>query len=149
VSVDTVRQHLAAILVADAAGYSRLMSIDEHATVAALDSAREAFRTEIERSGGRVVDMAGDSVLAVFDSAVGAVTASLAVQVKINATAEAVPHDRAMRFRIGVHLGDVIEKADGTIYGDGVNIAARLEGLAEPGGIVVSESIRTAVKPVN
>jgi adenylate cyclase len=90
--------------------------------------------------------MAGDSVLAVFETATGAVSAALAIQQQLTSLCADVPDDRRMRFRIGVHLGDVIEKADGTRYGDGVNIAARLEGLAEPGGITVSESIRTAVK---
>lgn len=140
------RQRLAAILAADAAGYSRLMAADEHATVAALDSARGTFRNHIESRQGRVIDMAGDSVLAVFETAAGAVTAALAIQNELAAASSTEPEDRRMRFRIGVHLGDVIEKADGTIYGDGVNIAARLEGLAEPGGISVSESIRAAVK---
>ena len=141
-----LKQRLAAILAADVAGYSRLMAADERATVAALDAARAVFRKQVESSQGRVIDMAGDSVLAVFETATGAVSVALAVQQELNASSSTVPEDRRMRFRIGVHLGDVIEKADGTIYGDGVNIAARLEGLAEPGGITVSESIRTAVK---
>ena len=144
---DSALSHrLAAILAADAAGYSRLMSLDDKATVTALDAARAVFRTQIEAQLGRVIDMAGDSVLAVFGTAAGAVTAALAVQTRINALANAEPEDRRMRFRIGIHLGDVIEKADGTVYGDGVNIAARLEGLAEPGGVTVSDSIRSAVK---
>ena len=141
-----LRQRLAAILAADVAGYSRLMAVDERATVAALDAARSVFKSRIEANQGRVIDMAGDSVLAVFETASGAVSAALAVQQELGSSASAVPEDHRMRFRIGVHLGDVIEKSDGTIYGDGVNIAARLEGLAEPGGIAVSESIRTAVK---
>ncbi len=141
-----VRQRLAAILAADVAGYSRLMSLDERATVAALDAARAVFRAQIESRQGRVIDMAGDSVLAVFETATGAVSAALAVQQELNASSKVVPEERRMRFRIGVHLGDVIEKADGTIYGDGVNIAARLEGLAEPGGVTVSDSVRNAVK---
>ncbi len=141
-----MKQRLAAILAADAAGYSRLMSLDERATVAALDAARAVFRAHIQTHQGRVIDMAGDSVLAVFDTASGAVTAALEAQRQLEALAARVPAERRLRFRIGVHLGDVIEKADGTIYGDGVNIAARLQGLAEPGGITVSESIRSAVK---
>ena len=141
-----LKQRLTAILAADAVGYSRLMAADERATVAALDAARSVFRSQIEANQGRVIDMAGDSVLAVFEIATGAVAAALAVQRELNASASAVPEDRRMKFRIGVHLGDVIEKADGTVYGDGVNIAARLEGLAEAGGITVSESVRTAVR---
>ena len=141
-----LKQRLAAILAADVAGYSRLMSVDERATVAALDAARAVFRARIESNQGRVIDMAGDSVLAVFETATGAVSAALAIQREINPTGDAVPEHRRMRFRIGVHLGDVIEKADGTVYGDGVNIAARLEGLAEPGGITISESVQVAVR---
>jgi len=141
-----LKQRLAAILAADVAGYSRLMASDERATVAALDIARAVFRTQIECNQGRVIDMAGDSVLAVFETATGAVSAALAVQRELNTIIAKVPEDRRMRFRIGIHMGDVIEKGDGTVYGDGVNIAARLEGLAEPGGITVSESIRTAVR---
>ena len=141
-----LKQRLAAILAADVAGYSRLMAADERATVAALDAARKVFRSHIESSQGRVIDMAGDSVLAVFEIATGAVSAALAVQQQLKTLVAGVPEDRRMRFRIGVHLGDVIEKPDGTIYGDGVNIAARLEGLAEPGGITISDSVRIAVK---
>ncbi|KPK08439.1 MAG: guanylyl cyclase [Betaproteobacteria bacterium SG8_39] len=141
-----LKQRLAAILAADVAGYSRLMALDERATVAALDVARKVFRSHIESNQGRVIDMAGDSVLAAFETATGAVSVALAVQHELNAGLDAIPEDRRMRFRIGVHLGDVIEKADGTIYGDGVNIAARLEGLAEPGGITVSDSVQGAVR---
>ena len=122
------------------------MSLDERATVAALDAARKVFRAHVESSQGRVIDMAGDSVLAVFETAIGAVSAALAIQAELGTAGADVPEVGRMRFRIGVHLGDVIEKADGTVYGDGVNIAARLEGLAEPGGVTVSESVRTAVK---
>ena len=141
-----LRSRLLAILAADAAGYSRLMSLDERGTVAALDAARAVFREHIALHGGRVIDTAGDSVLAVFDSAAGAVTAALAAQRDLAGLATGLPEDRCMHFRIGVHLGDVIEKADGTVYGDGVNIAARLQGLAEPGGITLSDSILHAVK---
>lgn len=141
-----LKQRLAAILAADAVGYSRLMSTDERSTVAALDEARAVFRAQIESNQGRVIDMAGDSVLAVFETATGAVSAALAIQAQIGPLADTAPEDRRMRFRIGVHLGDLIEKADGTVYGDGVNIASRLEGLADPGGITVSDSVRIAVK---
>ena len=141
-----VRQRLAAILAADAAGYSRLMATDERGTVAALDAARRVFRTQIESSQGRVIDMAGDSVLAVFETATGAVSAALAIQEQLKTLVADVAEDRRMRFRVGVHLGDVIEKADGSIYGDGVNIAARLEGLATPGGITVSDAVQGAVR---
>lgn len=141
-----MKQRLAAILAADAAGYSRLMGTDERETVASLDAARAVFRTEIESRLGRVIDMAGDSVLAVFESATGAVEAALAVQKALASQAGALPAQRRMQFRIGVHLGDVIEKADGTVYGDGVNIAARLQALAEPGGIAVSQAVEGVVR---
>jgi adenylate cyclase len=146
VSGANIRQRLAAILAADAAGYSRLMALDERATLASLDSARETFRSQIEANRGRVVDMAGDSVMAIFETASGAVTAAVAIQAQLTSAGDLISQDRSLPFRIGVHLGDVIEKSDGTIYGDGVNIAARLQGLAEAGGIAVSESVRTAVK---
>ena len=136
-----LRSRLLAILAADVAGYSRLMSFDEHATVAALDVGRAAFRQRIEAHGGRVIDMAGDSVLSVFDTAGGAMNAALDVQRQLTASAIDAPEDRRLRFRIGIHVGDVIEKADGTVYGDGVNIAARLEGLAVPGAIAVSQMV--------
>ena len=140
-----MRQRLVAILAADVAGYSRLMSLDDRATVAALDRARAAFRDRIAALDGRVVDMAGDSVLAVFDTAIGALRAALEVQERLASDDFSVTPGERMRFRIGVHLGDVIEKSDGTVYGDGVNIAARLEGLAEPGGVAVSQSIESSI----
>jgi class 3 adenylate cyclase/DNA-binding CsgD family transcriptional regulator/tetratricopeptide (TPR) repeat protein len=139
------KHRLSAILAADAAGFSRLMAVDEGATVAALDSARAVFRRHIEAHQGRVVDMAGDSVLAVFESATGAVTAALAIQQRLRVARDAAKQERQMRFRIGVHLGDVVEKRDGTVYGDGVNVAARLQALAEPGGITVSDAVRGVV----
>jgi adenylate cyclase len=146
VSGSDLKQRLAAILAADAAGYSRLMAADDRATVASLDAARSVFRSQIESNQGRVIDMAGDSVLAVFETATGAVSAAVCIQRELNASGEAVAEDQRMRFRIGVHMGDLIEKADGTVYGDGVNIAARLQGLAEPGGITISDAVQGAVR---
>jgi adenylate cyclase len=146
VSSTELKQRLAAILAADVAGYSRLMAADERATVQSLDAARALFRGRIEANQGRVIDMAGDSVLAVFETAAGAVLAALDVQHEIESSLGDVPEDRRMRFRVGVHLGDVIEKGDGSIYGDGVNIAARLEGLALPGGITVSDAVECALR---
>src|SRR3954469_9669630 len=140
------KQRLVAILAADAAGYSRLMAGDDHATVDALDNARAVFRKLIEANAGRVIDMTGDSVLAVFETAAGAVGTALAIQEEIGASLEALPEERRLRFRIGVHLGDVIEKADGTVYGDGVNIASRLQALAEAGGVIVSDMVHGAVR---
>ncbi len=137
---------LAAILAADACGFSRLMAADDTATVAALDAAREVFRIHIESRHGRVIDMAGDSVLAAFETAGGAVSAAMAAQEQIEEAMADVAYERQLRFRVGLHLGDVISKADGTVYGDGVNIASRLQAMAEAGGIVVSESVRVAVR---
>jgi class 3 adenylate cyclase len=140
-----VRQRLVAIPAADALGYSRLMALDDRATVLALDIAREIFRDRVVAQGGRIVDMAGDSVLAIFDSAVGALRAALEAQQRLAAADVGVTPSERMRFRIGVHLGDVIEKDDGTVYGDGLNIAARLEELAEPRGVAVSQSIEASI----
>jgi adenylate cyclase len=140
-----LHHRLLAIIAADAVGYSRLMGSDSHATLLELDSSRDLFRQQAVIHGGRIVDTAGDSVLAAFDTGSGAVTAALSIQEKLNLAACRLPEDRRMPFRIGVHLGDVIEKPDGTIYGDGVNIAARLQALAEPGGVTVSEAIRSLV----
>jgi adenylate cyclase len=140
------KQRLAALLAADVVGYARLMTEDERRTVAALEVARSAFTAQIEARRGRVVDMTGDSVLAIFDSVTAAVNAALAVQAELSSALAAVPEEHRMRFRVGVHLGDVFEKADGTIYGDGVNLTARLEALAEPGGIAVSDAVFEAVR---
>jgi adenylate cyclase len=140
-SMGKVKRKLAAILAADVAGYSRLMGADEEGTVAALDACRAIFKQAIEDHDGHVVDTAGDSVLATFDSVVEAVRCSVEVQGTIAERNADLVDDRRMRFRIGVNLGDVIAKGDGTIYGDGVNVAARLESLAEPGGITVSGTV--------
>lgn len=140
------RRRLEAILAADAVGFSRLMALDEDATVAALDASRAVFKSRIVANQGRTIDMAGDSVLAVFETAIGAVNAALEIQNELGSLANAMAADRRMRFRLGVHLGDVIEKPDGTVYGDGVNIAARLQALAEPGGVAVSGMVQEAVR---
>ncbi|MDP6352052.1 MAG: tetratricopeptide repeat protein [Alphaproteobacteria bacterium] len=140
------KRRLAAILAADVAGYSRLMGADEDGTVAALDACRAIFRGAIESHHGRVVDTAGDSVLATFESVVEAVRCSVEVQGALANRDADLADDRRMRFRIGVNLGDVIAKDDGTIYGDGVNVAARLESLAEPGGICLSGSAHEQVE---
>ena len=134
-----VEQKLAAILVADVAGYTRLMVDDEPATIATITNYRARFGTHITANGGRVVDMAGDSVLAVFGSVAGAVRAAVSTQADLAKCNEALIEERRMRFRIGVNLGDIYEHNDGTVYGDGVNVAARLESLAAPGGVMLSE----------
>ena len=133
------KRTLLAILAADVAGYSRLMGDDERATMEMLNLCRDVFRKHISDHGGHVVDTAGDSVLATFPSVVEAVGCAVDLQSELETTNADLPNGRQMLFRIGVNLGDVFEQDDGTIYGDGVNVAARLEGLAEPGGIAVSE----------
>jgi adenylate cyclase len=144
---DGITERVAAILAADAVGYSRLMADDEKATIASLDRSRAVFTEHIEANQGRVVDTAGDSVLAVFGTTNGAVRASVAIQEGLAALNEGVPDPRRMQFRIGIHLGDIHEKAsDGTIYGDGVNVAARLEALSEPGGIIVSDAVHSSLR---
>ena len=139
-------QRIAAILAADAAGYTRLMAADEAATIAALDEARAVFREHVGSERGRVVDTAGDSVLAVFETTAGAVRAARAVQARIAEVNAGRTEDRRMLFRVGVHLGDIHEKADGSVYGDGVNVAARLQALADPGGIVVSDTVQSTLR---
>ena len=133
------KRKLTAILSADAAGYSRLMGEDEAATVRTLETYRRVVSDLIQQHRGRVVDSPGDNMLAEFASVVDAVQCAVAVQKEIQARNHELPETRRMQFRIGINLGDVIEEED-RIYGDGVNIAARLESLAEPGGICVSKT---------
>jgi predicted ATPase/DNA-binding winged helix-turn-helix (wHTH) protein len=140
-----VRHRLTAILAADAAAYSRVMAEDDRIALSALDAARAVFRTHIQAQGGRIIDTAGDSVLASFETATGAVRAAVAIQRKLSITAHGQRNAARLSFRIGVHLGDVLEKADGSVYGDGVNIAARLQALCEPGGVMVSQAVHGAV----
>jgi len=140
-----LRHRLLAILAADAVGYSRLMGVDDRAAVESLDAARVVFREHVAACDGRIVDMAGDSVLAVFEAVVDAVKASLSIQQDLASQAATLSESRCMRFRIGVHLGDVIEKPDRSVYGDGINVAARLQALAEPGGITVSDAVHGVV----
>jgi len=140
VSQETGERRLAAILSADVAGYSRLMGDDEAATVDTLTQYRAVFRDAIARHHGRVVDAPGDNLLAEFASPVEAVACAGAVQRELGRRNRQLAGHRRMDFRIGVNLGDIIAR-DGALYGDGVNIAARLEGLAEPGGICVSGAV--------
>ena len=130
---------LTAIFSADVAGYSRLMQDDEAATVTTLESYKQAFFDLIKQHRGRVVDSPGDNLLAEFASVVDAVQCAVAVQKELQARNAELPESRRMLFRIGVNLGDVIEEGD-RIYGDGVNIAARLESIADPGGICISKT---------
>ncbi len=143
---DELQRRQATTLVADVAGYSRLMSQDGPATVAALDAARAVFRQHIAAEQGQVIDMAGDAVLATFDNAAAAVRCAMAVQVQRAALLAGVLEPRRMRFRIGLHAGEIMQKADGTVYGDGVNVAARLEALAEEGGITASAAVVQAIQ---
>jgi adenylate cyclase len=140
-----VQRKLAAILSADAAGYSRLIGEDELGTVRVLTACREAAAEAIARHGGRVVDMAGDNVLAEFPSAVNALAAARAMQAQIGGCNDRLPQDKRLVFRIGVNLGEVVVD-DGRLYGDGVNVAARIEALAEPGGICVSGKVYDEVR---
>jgi class 3 adenylate cyclase len=133
------KRKLTAILSADAVEYSRLMGEDEEATVRTITAYREVLTTLIQQHNGKVLDSPGDNLLAEFVSVVDAVHCAVAVQKEIEARNDELPENRRMQFRIGINLGDVIEEEE-RIYGDGVNIAARLEGLAEPGGICVSKT---------
>jgi class 3 adenylate cyclase len=135
---------LAAILYADVAGYSRLTSADENRTHRRLRDYLELLAATVERHGGQVVHYAGDAILARFDAATNALECATKVQSEIASRNAGVPGDRRVEFRIGVNLGDVIED-HGDIYGDGVNVAARLETLAGAGEVCVSDSIRVAV----
>ena len=133
------KRKLTAVFSADVAGYSRLMRQDELATVQTLTAYQEVISTLIKQHHGRVVDSPGDNVLAEFASVVDAVQSAVAVQRELKLRNAQLASDRKMEFRIGINLGDVIAEGD-RIYGDGVNIAARLEGLAEPGGICISRT---------
>ncbi len=134
-----VKRKLAAILSADVKGYSRLMGEDEEWTLRTLNVYKEMMRSIIQQHRGRVLATPGDNVLAEFDSVVDAVQCGVEVQQVLRAKNALLPETRRMEFRIGINLGDVIEDGD-SIYGNGVNIAARLEGLAEAGGICISGS---------
>jgi adenylate cyclase len=133
------KRKLTAILSADVEGYSRLMGDDEETTVRTLTAYREVLTTLIQQHNGKVLDSPGDNLLAEFVSVVDGVQCAVAVQKEIKARNDELPEDRRMQFRIGINLGDVIQE-EGRIYGDGVNIAARLEGLADPGGICISKT---------
>jgi adenylate cyclase len=138
-ATEDFKRKLTAVMSADVAGYSRLMAEDEAATVKTIATYREVMATLIKQHRGRVVDSPGDNVLAEFASVVDAVQCAVAVQKEFQARNAELPENRRMEFRIGINLGDVIEEEE-RIYGDGVNIAARLEALADPGGICVSKT---------
>ena len=135
-----MERKLTAILCADVFGYSRLMGDDEEATLRTLSSYRKLIDSLIEQHRGRFVNSAGDSVLAEFASVVNAVQCAVEIQTTLKAENATLPAERRMEFRIGVNLGDVMVDGE-QIYGDGVNVAARLESLADPGGICISGSV--------
>jgi adenylate cyclase len=142
---DGPERKLAAILSADVVGYSRLMAEDEAATIRTLTSYRKEIHTLVADHRGRVVDATGDNLLAEFPTALDAVECAVEVQRVLAARNAGLPEDHRMEFRIGVHMGDVAAEGD-RLYGDGVNIAARLEGLAEPGGICISGEVHGQVE---
>ena len=139
------QRRLAAIVAADVAGYSRLIGADEEATLKTLRAYKaEVILPHVETHGGRVANTAGDSLLIEFPSAVEAVRSAVAVQNLLADRNRELPEDRRIDFRVGIHIGDVV--ADGEdMLGDGVNVAARLEALADPGGIVISENVHESI----
>jgi adenylate cyclase len=139
-----LERKLVAILAADVASYSRLMEIDEEGTLATLSAFRLVTDGLISRHEGRICGTAGDSILAAFSSALAAVQCAVDIQNELARANNDLDKDRRMQLRIGINVGDVMLK-DGDIFGDGVNIAARLEGLADPGGICISRGIHDHV----
>ena len=142
---DGFKRKLTAILSTDVVGYSRLMRDDEDSTIRTLTTYRTAMSTLIQKFRGHVVDATGDNLLAEFSSVVDAVNCAVEIQRELSERNAELPEERKMEFRIGVNLGDVVEE-EGRIYGDGVNIAARMEGLAEAGGICISGSVYDSVE---
>ncbi len=140
-----LKRKLTAILSADVVGYSRLMEEDEAATVKSLTAYRETISSLIQQHRGRVVDSPGDNLLAEFASVVDAVQCAVETQELLKAKNAELPEGRRMQFRFGINLGDVIEEG-ARIYGDGVNIAARIEAMADPGGICISMSVYNQIK---
>src|SRR2546425_8803036 len=140
-----MERRLTAILAADVVGYSRLMGANESGTVTALETLRSDFiNPKIGEHQGRIVKMTGDGILVEFPSVVNAVACAAELQLAVRDRNAGVPEDRRIEFRIGVNLGDVIVEGE-DIFGDGVNVAARLESIAKPGGITISGSVRDHV----
>src|SRR5258707_9232188 len=135
-----MKRKIAAIMAADIAGYSKLVAEDEEETLRRLESYRGVFQDFVTRFSGRIFNTAGDAVLAEFPSAVDAVRCAIDVQESLRTRNLAYPASRQMSFRIGITIGDVVER-DGDLLGDGVNIASRLSGLAEPGGLCVARTV--------
>jgi adenylate cyclase len=139
-----MKRKISALLAADIAKYSKLVAADEEETVHRLAAYRTVFEETTARHGGRIVNMVGDAVLAEFPSSVDAVRCAIDIQETIRLGNQAYPESRRMQIRIGVTLADIMDK-EGELFGDGVNIAARLEGLAPPGGICISQTVREQV----
>ncbi|MDH3227790.1 MAG: adenylate/guanylate cyclase domain-containing protein, partial [Thermoleophilia bacterium] len=144
-SADPIERKLAAILSADVVGYSRLMAEDEAATIRTLTDHREEIAMRVRQHRGRVVDTPGDNLLAEFPTALDAVRCAVETQGVLRALNASLADERRMDFRIGVHMGDVAVEGE-RIYGDGVNIAARLEALAEAGGVCISATVHEQVR---
>ena len=143
---ERVERRLAAILAADVAGYSRLMGADEEGTLARLKAVRKTFvDPTIAKHRGRIVKTTGDGMLVEFASAVDAVRGAVEVQRGMAEQNASVPQDQRIEFRIGIHVGDIIFD-ENDIFGDGVNIAARLEGIAEPGGVCISDDAHRHIR---
>ena len=142
---ERAKRKLSAILSADVKGYSRLMGEDELATIETLKKYRIRISSLIEQFRGRVVDSPGDNLLAEFVSVVDAVECAVNIQEELKKENDELPESRKMEFRIGVNLGDVVEDGE-RIYGDGVNIAARIESMAEAGGICISKTAYDQIK---
>ncbi|MFO1068883.1 MAG: adenylate/guanylate cyclase domain-containing protein [Geminicoccaceae bacterium] len=143
---ERLQRRLAAILAADVVGYSRLMAADERGTLARLRSLRqEAIDPAIAAHGGRIVKLMGDGMLVEFASAVDAVTCAAELQALAAARNDGQPAERAIRFRIGINLGDIIVEGD-DLFGDGVNVAARIEGIAAPGEVWMSRAVAEQVR---
>ena len=140
-----VKRKLSAILAADAVGYSRMMGANEEATLKTLSAHRAVIDGIIEFHDGRIVGTAGDSVLAEFGSPVEAVRCAVEIQDALRTRNDSLPQERRLQFRVGVNLGDVMVKGN-DLLGDGVNVAARLEGIAEPGGICISASVYDLIR---
>jgi len=142
---DRVKRKISAILSADVVGYSKLMEADEEATVRTVESYRKTVSSLIDQHDGHVIDAPGDNILSKFGSVVDAVQCAVEIQHIIRAKNAGLPPARRMEFRIGINLGDLIEE-EGRVYGDGVNIAARIEGLADAGGICISGTAYDQIK---
>ena len=135
-----LKRKLSAIFSADVKGYSRLMGEDELSTISTLKKYRNIIATLIQNLGGRVVDSPGDNLLAEFSSVIDAVQCAVEIQKQLKFENDELPESRRMKFRIGINSGDIIEDEE-RIYGDGVNVAARIESLAYPGGVCISGTV--------